>query len=135
MLRPYSEASLDACGGKEGRMENLINPIDLLDQHSGDLYRVAVMAAEMLGQEFVPGGARFALPVSQCTSHSRLGNLFSKSVLHLSVRPGLWLPAAEGGSVALPPGDFTPALPHAHSCLPVCSLGSAPHQAVMGQDM
>lgn len=59
-------------------MENLINPTDLLDQHSGDLYRVAVMAAETLGQVFVPGGARCALPVIQCTSHPRLGNLFSK---------------------------------------------------------
>lgn len=117
-------------------MKNLTTPADLLDQHSGDLYRVAVMAAQKVGQVFLPGGARFALPVSQCTSHPGRGNLFSKSVLHF-VRPGLWLPVAEGRSVALPPGGFTPVLPHAesNSCLSVCSLGSAPHQAVMGQDM
>lgn len=41
-----------------------MNPRDLLDQHCGDLHRVAVTAAEKVGWAFVPGGTEHVLPMA-----------------------------------------------------------------------
>lgn len=45
-----------------------MNPNDLLDQHCGDLHRVAVTAAEKVGWVFVPGGTGCALPMHPASS-------------------------------------------------------------------